>query len=145
MDLQTQQNRDEPAGCTQLVNIKIRVNRLSSTPQIEFVLGRQDSGRLRQPEFRKKMSVEPDQHHFSKKKIDRPCQPPFCGQVLTCTESATSEYLATSHCLSALLGPARESEVYPSPRRPHFKKNRAMHILLPNKHCLVTLSTLRCN
>ena len=36
-------------------------------------------------------------------------------QVLACTESATvtSEYSTTSHCLSALLGTTRESEVYP--------------------------------
>jgi len=33
-----------------------------------------------------------------------PCQPSFCGQVLACTESATSEYWTRSQYLSALLG-----------------------------------------
>ena len=42
----------------------------------------------------------------------------FCGQVLACTESATSEYSVTSQCLSAILGPARESDVFRQKRRP---------------------------
>jgi len=49
----------------------------------------------------------------------------FGGQVLQCTEFATSEYSTTSQCLSALLGPARESEVYP--RRPQMEKKRPAH------------------
>jgi len=63
---------------------------------------------------------------------DRPCQPVFCGQVLTCTESATSEYSTTSQCLSALLGSAMESEVYP--RRHQIKKENP---------CTYTRSTAR--
>ena len=47
---------------------------------------------------------------------NHPCQPSFCGQVLACTESATSEYSTMFQCLVALLGPAMESEV--DPRRP---------------------------
>jgi len=59
--------------------------------------------------------------------VDRPCQPSFCRQVLACTKSATSEYSIKSQCSSALLGPARESEVYP--RHPQMKK-RPAHISL---------------
>jgi len=36
--------------------------------------------------------------------VDRPWQPSFREQVLSFTESATSEYSIMSHCLSALLG-----------------------------------------
>ena len=35
--------------------------------------------------------------------VDRPCQPFSFDQVLAYTESATSEYLTTSQCHSALL------------------------------------------
>ena len=41
-----------------------------------------------------------------------------------CTESATSKYLPTSQCLSALLGSARESEVYPG--RSHTGKRHVL-------------------
>jgi len=45
----------------------------------------------------------------------RSIQPFLCGQILACTESATSEHSTTSLCISVLLGPAKESEVWPLP------------------------------
>ena len=41
----------------------------------------------------------------------RSIQPSLCGQILACTESATSEHSTSSLCISVLLGPAKESEV----------------------------------
>jgi len=55
-----------------------------------------------------------------------PCQPSFCGQVLACTESATLKYWTRSQYLSALLGAARDSQVYP--RRPQMEKMCSAHI-----------------
>jgi len=59
--------------------------------------------------------------------VDRPCHLSFCGQFTACTESATSEYSITSQSLTALLGLAKENEVYP--RRPQMEKKTSAHIV----------------
>jgi len=68
--------------------------------------------------------------------VDRPCQPSFLmDQVLTCTESATSEYSTASQCLSALLGwPLRVRFILNGLRW----KKKPTHLSLQYDRCLVT-------